>query len=102
MVNRWIRVLSIWVAVLFVSLSAWGQSSTTGTIEGRVRDHTGNAISGATVTAIANRAPAAAVSDSQGRYTISNLPPGTYKVRAEAPGKAAVSLDDIVVSIATR
>jgi hypothetical protein len=78
------------------------QSSTTGVIEGRVRDQAGNAVADATVTASANRAPSTAVTDSQGRYTLANLPPGNYKLRAEAPGKAAIVLDDVVVSISTR
>ena len=102
MVNKWLRILSLWAVALLVSMTAWAQSSTTGTIEGRVRDQAGNGIAGASVTGIANRSPSAAVTDSQGRYTLANLPPGTYKVRAEAPGKSAVVLDDIVVSIGTR
>ena len=102
MVNRWLRILSLWAAALLVSMTALAQSSTTGTIEGRVRDQAGNGIAGASVTGIANRSPSAAVTDGQGRYTLANLPPGTYKVRAEAPGKASVVLDDIVVSIGTR
>jgi len=102
MVNRWSRILSLWAAALLVSVTAWAQSSTTGIIEGRVRDQAGNAIAGATVTGVANRSPSAAVTDGQGRYTLANLPPGIYKVRAEAPGKAAVVLDEINVSIATR
>jgi len=102
MVNKWLRILSLWAAALLVSVTAWAQSSTTGIIEGRVRDQAGNAIVGATVTGVANRSPSAAVTDGQGRYTLANLPPGIYKVRAEAPGKAAVVLDEINVSIATR
>ena len=102
MVNRWLRILSLWAAALLVSVTAWAQSSTTGIIEGRVRDQAGSAIVGATVTGVANRSPSAAVTDSQGRYTLANLPPGTYRVRAEAPGKSAVVLDEIVVSIGTR
>ena len=102
MFKRWSRILSLAFATLLVSLTAWAQSSTTGVIEGRVRDQAGNAVSDATVTAVANRAPAATVTDSQGRYTLANLPPGTYTVRAEAPGKAAVVLDSVVVSINTR
>jgi outer membrane receptor protein involved in Fe transport len=102
MVNRWSRILSLWAAALLVSVTAWAQSSTTGIIEGRVRDQAGNAVEGATVTGIANRSPSAAVTDAQGRYTLANLLPGTYKVRAEAPNKASVVLDDVRVSIATR
>ena len=102
MAKRWSRILALWAAALLVSLSAWAQSSTTGVIEGRVRDQAGNAIADATVTGVANRAPTATVTDSQGRYTLANLPPGIYKVRCESPGKAAVILDSIVVSINTR
>jgi hypothetical protein len=102
MAKRWSRILLLAAAALLVSLTAWAQSSTTGVIEGRVRDQAGNAIADATVTAVASRAPASTVSDSQGRYTLANLPPGSYKVRAEAPGKSAVVLDGVTVSINTR
>jgi outer membrane receptor protein involved in Fe transport len=102
MQNRWTRMLaSLAVACLF-ALSAWAQTSTTGVIEGRVRDQAGNPVADATVTAVANRAPASAVTDSQGRYTIANLPPGIYKVRAEAAGKAPMVLDEVPVSIQTK
>ncbi|HEX4825056.1 MAG TPA: TonB-dependent receptor [Candidatus Polarisedimenticolaceae bacterium] len=99
---RWIRMLFASAAACLLALSAWAQTSTTGVIEGRVRDQAGNPVADATVTAVANRAPAAVVTDAQGRYTLSNLPPGTYKVRAEAQGKAPIVLDEVSVSINTR
>src|SRR5262245_47654091 len=102
MLNRWTRSLLLGAMACLVSLSALAQTTTSGVIEGRVRDQAGNPIADATVTAVANRAPAASVTDSQGRFVIPNLPPGTYKVRAEAPGKAAVIQEPIVVSINTR
>src|SRR5262249_62242969 len=101
MVKRWPRLLLCAIACL-TALSAWAQTATTGVIEGRLRDQAGNPIAGATVTAMANRAPGSAVTDSQGRFVLPNLQPGTYKVRAEAPGKAPVVQDGIVVSINTR
>ena len=73
-VNRWSRVLSVWAGTLLVTVTAWAQSSTTGVIEGRVRDQEGNAVVGATVTGLANRSPSAAVTDAHGRYTLANLP----------------------------
>jgi len=102
MAKRWSRILLLGAAALLVSITAWAQSSTTGVIEGRVRDQAGNPVADATVTGIANRAPSATVTDSQGRYTLANLPPGEYKVRAEATGKSAVVLDGVSVSINTR
>src|SRR5262249_17301518 len=102
MSTRLSRFLLIAVIACLLALPALAQTSTTGLIEGRVRDQAGNPIKEATVSAVANRAPASAVVDAQGRFTIANLPPGTYKVRAEAPGKAAVVQDEIVVSINTR
>ena len=102
MVKRWSRILLLCATALLVSLSAWAQSSTTGVVEGRVRDQAGNPVADATVTGAANRAPSATVTDSEGRYTLANLPPGIYKVRAEATGKASVILDSVVVSINTR
>jgi carboxypeptidase family protein len=102
MVKRWTRSLLFGAMACLVALSALAQTTTSGVVEGRVRDQAGNPIADATVTAVANRAPAASVTDSQGRFVIPNLPPGTYKVRAEAPGKAAVIQEPIVVSINSR
>jgi hypothetical protein len=102
MTKSWSRVLALLAATLLTSLSVWAQSSTTGVIEGRVRDQAGNPVADATVSCVANRAPESTVTDKQGRYTLANLPPGTYRVRAEAQGKAAVVLDDVAVSINTR
>ncbi len=102
MAKRGSRILLLAVAALLASLTAWAQSSTTGVIEGRVRDQAGNPVAEASVSGAANRAPSTTVTDSEGRYTLANLPPGTYKVRAEAPGKAAIILDSVVVSINTR
>jgi hypothetical protein len=102
MLKRWSRLLLLSSMACLLALSAWAQTATTGVIEGRLRDQAGNPVAAATVTAVANRAPIAAVTDSQGRFVLPNLQPGTYKVRAEAPGKAPVVVDEILVSINTR
>ncbi|HEY3129232.1 MAG TPA: carboxypeptidase regulatory-like domain-containing protein [Acidobacteriota bacterium] len=52
-------------------------SAKTYSISGAVKDSSGNAISGVTVTA----GPASATTDAKGNYTISGLSPGTYQLR---------------------
>jgi outer membrane receptor protein involved in Fe transport len=65
---------------------AGAQTSTTGSIEGTVADATGAVVPGATVKASSPNLIRAqtAISDSQGRYRFSNLPPGKYAVTVES------------------
>ena len=72
-----------------------GPASISGTIE----DESGGVLPGVIVTATSSDTGVdrAAVSDGQGRYTISNLPAGSYDVRAVMPG---FSSDQAAVTIA--
>src|SRR5687767_1274623 len=56
-------------------------SAETGLIEGTVVDEFGQPLDGAVVSALGNTT-AFAVSDKVGRYTLKQLPPGPYLVRA--------------------
>ena len=60
---------------------------TTADITGRVLDQNGAAVASATVTArnVGTGQERTTQSDSQGNYTIAELPPGTYDITAEAP-----------------
>src|SRR5262249_9762315 len=92
---------ALMLAVLLISAtSAFGQSSS---LSGTVVDPQGNAIAGAIITAtnIATGAARAATSSKEGTYQIPQLAPGTYRVRAEAHGLAAVVLEDVQVLVAT-
>ena len=63
-------------------------AQTTATVNGIVQDAQGGAIPGATVTTtnLATSLVRTYVTDSQGRYTVSGLPPGAYELRAELTG----------------
>jgi hypothetical protein len=60
-------------------------SADTGLIEGRVVDELGKPLDGAVVSALGNTT-AFAVSDKTGQYTLKQLPPGPYIVRAHLAG----------------
>ncbi|MDQ3798340.1 MAG: carboxypeptidase regulatory-like domain-containing protein [Acidobacteriota bacterium] len=68
------------------------------TISGKVADTTGAAILGASITAtqIEKNIERTVVTNDEGRYRIVELEPGTYKVRATAPGFGAKEQIDLV------
>ena len=59
-----------------------------GTISGFVRDPTGAALPGATVTAVSieQQLTRSVLSDDTGFYNLLAMPPGTYQISAQAPG----------------
>ncbi|MGH9535324.1 MAG: carboxypeptidase regulatory-like domain-containing protein [Terriglobales bacterium] len=67
---------------------AWGQSQTTGGISGVVRDPSGAVIPAAKVTAtdVATGAVRHVTTNAQGEYTIAQVNPGSYRLRAVKPG----------------
>jgi uncharacterized surface anchored protein len=81
-------------------LAVWGvttSAQTSAEITGLVRDPTGAAISGASVT-VTNKATGAnrnVTTNSEGLYSFPSLPPGTYELKVEQPG-FKISLNDNV------
>ena len=73
--------------VLLASAAALGQT-TTGTVSGVIRDGTGAVVPDAKITASNAQIGTAreTTTDSEGRYSITNLGPGQYDVRAERTG----------------
>ena len=57
-----------------------------GTLRGTVTDPSAAVIPNATVVATGNGLTRSVKTDGQGKYTIPNVPPGKYDVRADAPG----------------
>jgi outer membrane receptor protein involved in Fe transport len=84
-----IRFIVLSLFVLCFSLSAYAQSSTTGSIEGTVVDQNGAAVPGATVNVTSPNliSPQSATTDDSGRFRVLSLPPGRYLVTVEAVGK---------------
>ena len=82
------RRLSIMCAALFfvITIAAAHAQSTTGGISGRIVDAQGLAIPGATVTVTGAQGAKTVVSDSEGRFNVPFLTPGSYAVRAELQG----------------
>jgi hypothetical protein len=80
------------LALFFTPAAASAQRATTGTITGKIVDTSGAVLPGATVTASSPEALGqfTAVSDENGFFRITSLPPATYDVKAELSGFQSV------------
>ena len=85
--------------VLFAAPFALAQISTEGGVRGSVKDAQGGALPGVSLTATSPDAPApfAAVSDGEGTYRFTSLPPGDYTITAELSGFAKLVRTDVQV-----
>jgi hypothetical protein len=86
------------VALLLWS-AALSAQETTGAISGRLVDTQGLPLPGVTVTASGPQGTKSSVSDTEGRFTIPFLTPGTYSVRAELSGFAPVERQNLQVRL---
>jgi outer membrane receptor protein involved in Fe transport len=95
-------LLAASVMLLLLAPGVFGQTATTGTIEGLVTDSAGAVVPGATVKVSSPNLIRAqtATSDSQGRYRFANLPPGKYTVTVESvSGFAKFEQADVEVNL---
>jgi len=92
-------ISAIFVLLLSVN-TIFGQ---TASLTGAVTDPQGGAIAGATITATntATGASRTTVSARDGAYQIPQLPPGNYRVRAEAKGFVSVAQESVTVAVDT-
>lgn len=88
---------------LAAATPASGQT-TTGTILGEVKDSTGGALPGVTVTSVnqSNGARRETVSDALGTYRFTAMPPGTYTLTVTLAGFKEVTRADVRLPIASQ
>jgi hypothetical protein len=89
---KFFRSLAVVLVVLLACVSAFAQSSTTGQLVGSVTTG-GNPLPGATVTITSPsmQGSRTAVSDVNGNFSLSALPPGDYTVKIELSGLQTVN-----------
>lgn len=96
-----IRAARFAIAVLTLSTSAFAQTAATGNIEGVVTDPTGAVLPGVAVVVrnTETNATREAVTDGDGRYRASALPPGIYEVTVSLSGFSAKPISNIAVLV---
>ena len=96
-----IKVLGIVCIALTLAISAIAQT-TLGRILGTISDQSGAAVAGVTVviTDVQRGFTRTVTTDASGDYAAPELPPGVYKIRAEAKGFKTVDRVNIVVEVA--
>ncbi|MCX6627156.1 MAG: carboxypeptidase regulatory-like domain-containing protein, partial [Candidatus Solibacter sp.] len=88
------KLVGILALTAALSTGLFGQ---TASLAGTVTDPTGAVIPGAVVTIVNTETGLQREdkSDAQGRYTMEQLPPGTYKLTAKAPGFADLAVNGV-------
>src|SRR5262245_20050924 len=96
-----VSILAV-LGILFLSAHAAAQGAV-GTLLGNVKDESGAAVPGATITAVEMRTGISrtVVSNETGNYTLTNLTPGIYRVDGELTGFRKFSRQGVDVSANT-
>jgi hypothetical protein len=89
---RSVGAVALLAVIVGVPSVAFGQRTTTGTVTGKIVDSSGAVLPGVTVQLTSPEALGqfSAVTDGQGVYRVTNLPPATYDIRAELSGFGTV------------
>lgn len=101
---RWRNSATLWLTSFFILLGLAGTAVAqldTGALAGVVTDPAGKVVQGASIIATENATGSnySTISSSVGYYVFPSLHPGTYSVRATAPGFKTNVLSDVIVSV---
>jgi hypothetical protein len=97
----WLNALAaVFLLVCFFSTGMQAQNISTAQLNGTVHDQTGAVIPNAavTITDESKGFSRSATSDAQGNYRLLLLPPGTYTVKATAPGFNTYISKDVILT----
>jgi hypothetical protein len=85
------------------TLPSWAQSTSTGTVVGVVTDPSGAVVAGVTVTLTdaTTKTPRATTSNSSGRYTYVDVPPGIYSITVSKQGFSTSQAEHQEVQVGT-
>src|SRR5947209_3475725 len=100
MTPKW-RVLAITAALSILAGRMMAQTADTGALTGTVTDPTGGSIPNVSVTASneASGQERTAMTGSDGSYTLTLLPPGSYRVRFAATGFKTAEVRPVNVAV---
>src|SRR5262245_20176197 len=89
------------VSLLLAAFSSITLAQSTATLQGSITDQSGAFVSGAKVT-VRNQATGferIVQTDSNGNYQVPSLPPGVYRVEAQAQGFSAQNVTDLTLEV---
>jgi len=92
---------SILISLMLAAFSSIALAQSTATLQGSISDQSGAVVSGAKVT-VRNQATGAeriAQTDSDGNYQVAALPPGVYRVEAQAQGFGPQTASDLTLEV---
>jgi len=98
----WLLIIGSCLILLpMLSMSSFGQDTTSGAIQGIVSDEQGAVVAGATVEArnIETNFSRSFITESDGRYTFLSLPPGHYIVSVTKEGFAKLNQENIELTV---
>ncbi len=103
LIRRAIRILSLAVSLSFLGSVAQAQFDV-GSLVGTIRDQSGAAVAGASITAtnIATNIESSATSNGNGDYEIPSLHVGVYTISAKATNYAEAVAQNIAISVGSR
>src|SRR5271169_3487521 len=97
----WMRVQTLLVALAMLLLAGISPrpaaAQNVGSVRGTVTDPSAAVVPNAKVVATGSGVTRTVNSDGQGRYTLPNMPPGKYNIRADAAGFVTFIKPDVDV-----